>query len=151
MRILTVILTALCLVPQAQAQCGRTFYPSYYQPTYHAPYYPPTVIVEKQVYVASFVPVVSVGFAAQAGPHPGLAVLAARCASCHTEGRLKAGVAKGGGFPLFARDGKTALVLSSDQAVRTWRACRGGTMPPGGKWQDEDLAKVEDLLFGKRP
>jgi mono/diheme cytochrome c family protein len=69
------------------------------------------------------------------------AVLAARCASCHQQGREKAG----GGFVLLKADGTLA---SPD--VRQWGlvATRTylGEMPPKGGCTDEEVAQIQEYV-----
>lgn len=83
----------------------------------------------------------------------GLAILKARCASCHTDGRLFAGLGHTTTFVLFKADGSPAP-LSAAQKFKALQTCRNGSMPvrqgPGGltpePLKDEEYAAVEEYL-----
>jgi uncharacterized membrane protein len=192
-------LSVWCLAGEALAgSCG------YYQPYYAQPYVVKQVIREIPVYVAAFVPVVSVGYAApvaaaiaqpvqqqampqalqaepcadlkqrldrlerllsgnvvnpaqQAGqptvlqsqaPQTGAwAVLASRCAECHTEGASMKGK-----FALFGADSRPVKLTAEQKlkvlAVTKGKAGQAPTMPkaPGKPLTDEEYAKLLDLL-----
>jgi mono/diheme cytochrome c family protein len=174
-RILSAILLLASLASRLQAG------PCSYASTYHSCSYTPyvnqvTVVKEVPVYVAAFIPVVSVGYASApvapyqpaaaataapaaepcadlrarlanlerllqqnsaqpagqaAYPTPqasasssGLALLASRCAECHTRGKEKGGIA------LTAEDGRSVLKLSPEQRQKVLRSTMGAQGKP---------------------
>ncbi len=86
--------------------------------------------------------------AALAPRHPGIGVLNARCASCHSE----ANKSKGKGFAFLTDAG--AFIDQGDNAGKVLGAIdydNGGDMPVGGKLTDSESLKVERFVHSLPP